>query len=254
MYYVNTVIRAIAYLATAVVVAIFLLSINDIKEDYLSYTVNPSVLKLTPPTNLFSGGTGFVVRAPSGKRYTLTNAHVCRIATNGILLARGEGDYAMAYISVIEISNTSDLCVLSPVPGIKGLSISSDQGFGDELSVVGHPHLEPTTISHGYITNHQHTMLVISNEASRIECELDMGGKYEDLSDNPFAQALGVAGRCLKIYDSMRTNAVAYPGNSGSPVVNMYGNVVGVLFAGNSADNYGYIVTLNDLNMFLMDK
>ena len=57
---------------------------------------------------------------------------------------------------------------------------------------------------------------------------------------------------CLVITkDAHSTSAVIYGGNSGSPVVDFFGNVVGVAFAANNSDNYGEIISLHDLKNFI---
>ena len=47
-------------------------------------------------------------------------------------------------------------------------------------------------------------------------------------------------------------SAITYPGNSGSPVVNYWGNVIGVLFAGErNFHTFGLIVPLDEVKRFL---
>ena len=62
----------------------------------------------------------------------------------------------------------------------------------------------------------------------------------------------GIEFACIRKYRSYSTTAVAYPGNSGSPVVNRYGNVIGVLFAGSSQqERDNYVVPLAELKRVL---
>ncbi len=56
---------------------------------------------------------------------------------------------------------------------------------------------------------------------------------------------------CLRQLKSILTTLGIYPGNSGSPVVNKYGNLVGVVFAGNNQTNYGYVIPLKQVREFL---
>ena len=51
--------------------------------------------------------------------------------------------------------------------------------------------------------------------------------------------------------NAYQTNMIMHPGNSGSPVVDKLGRVIGVAFAIDGRTNYGYIVNLQDLKDFL---
>jgi hypothetical protein len=56
---------------------------------------------------------------------------------------------------------------------------------------------------------------------------------------------------CLTVTEgAYRTNMVIQPGSSGSPIVNFWGNVVGVVFAGDRA-MWGSTVSQKDLVKFL---
>ena len=52
----------------------------------------------------------------------------------------------------------------------------------------------------------------------------------------------------------LRSTAITYPGNSGSPVINMFGNVVGILFAGSNLNyiNVNCVVPLEYIENELM--
>lgn len=59
-------------------------------------------------------GTGFHVKAKSGKTYILTNFHVCFLADkNGYMNALT--DKTFQRVKVIRRSNFTDLCLLTPV-------------------------------------------------------------------------------------------------------------------------------------------
>jgi V8-like Glu-specific endopeptidase len=57
---------------------------------------------------------------------------------------------------------------------------------------------------------------------------------------------------CIEIFVSSAISSPIYGGNSGSPVVNKWGNVIGVVFAGNRTQvNDAYMVPLSYVKDFL---
>ena len=69
----------------------------------------------------------------------------------------------------------------------------------------------------------------------------------------PLGAMFGVVNICVRTLDSQPVTASIYPGNSGSPVFNKYGNVVGVAFASNEFSR-GYIIPLSFVVNFLEGK
>jgi hypothetical protein len=56
---------------------------------------------------------------------------------------------------------------------------------------------------------------------------------------------------CTITVPAYLSNATILPGSSGSPVVDMWGNVVAVAFASNSDSNWGLFITNKDVKDFL---
>jgi S1-C subfamily serine protease len=223
-------------------------------EAYLFKTVSKNIVRLVNTAHN-SGGTGFVVKAPSGKLYTLTNEHVCDLGKEtGSLQAVIEpksylADNRFVSLRIIEKAKDTDLCILEAVPGLTGLTLGSQPEIGDNVNIVGHPFLEPRTLTRGQVTSFSFITIALDYNLPETEC-VDRGGASFAVND-AVANFFGIMSICEKDVYAARTTASAFPGNSGSPVVNIYGNVVGALFAGNNATHFGYIVPLSSIKEFL---
>jgi S1-C subfamily serine protease len=189
----------------------------------LLQTVGAETYMITSPSSTSSGGTGFSLRAPSGTVYTVTNAHVCEVAENGFVAVHTNDGSSRFVLKIIEVSRTTDLCLIESVPGATGLEMATYIDPFAAVYAIGHPFLEPNTLSRGYVT----------------------GCRELQIQKN-FFETVTVYG-CL-------TSALIFPGNSGSAAVDESGHVVGVFFAGDSRSNYGSFVPLRDLLSFVATR
>lgn len=223
-------VSSVAVIASALIVAI---NAPQIHNNYLRYEVGESTVKVLVHVN-GGGGTGFAMKAASGRNVIATNRHVCEAATGGWMLIQ-QNDGFSAWKKILYKDNVHDLCLLEGDSRLAPLELASAPDKGDIHYVVGYPGLRPLTVSSGeYIGNSIIDLLF--NAKTRQECP----GKIFEL--NPLQQIMyGMEFACVRSYKSYMTTAVTYPGNSGSPVVNKYGNVIAVLFAGSTEeerDNY----------------
>lgn len=210
-------------------------------------TISPeSVLEITYPSNNRSGGTGFVVEAPSGKLYTLTNRHVCRGNEGGFVSARLKDSKRYILLRVIEQSAESDLCILTPFPNVKGFRVGKMPSWGQGVTLVGHPLLMPITRVSGEIYEEGLLDLIIGLDLDDELCQKEGGVTQKQMT--MFGDIIKV---CTRSYYANRTSLIAYPGNSGSPIVDSNGEVVSVLFAGDNRTNWGYGVPHFDIVKFL---
>lgn len=175
--------------------------------------VGPSVFLITNLGQPKGFGSGFIIENSKGRQFLATNNHVCSgLEIDGDVVAlSNEAVPKVHVLKVLKKDEKNDLCITEAPAGYRGLSISLDFGIGDTVHVLGHPLGNPLHRNSGEII----TSLIIP---------IMMGGDMF----NPI----------IKHIQCWQLAATISPGNSGSPVVNHFGRVVGVIFAGSSENSY----------------
>jgi S1-C subfamily serine protease len=157
-------------------------------------------------------GSGAVV----GPERVVTNAHVVAGVTNPRVQVGGTGRRYPA--TVVEFDSRRDLAVLA-VPGLPAtpIPLGQDLGRGDPALVAGFPNDGPFHAS-----------------AARVRQVIRASG--EDIYGQP-----GAVRKVYSLYVRVQ------PGNSGGPVLNARGQLVGVVFAKSLDDRAtGYALTLDE--------
>ena len=143
-----------------------------------------------PQENFISGGTGFLI---DGKGYIITNAHILK--GTGAVVANKSGQEFNSHI--IFIDRAKDMAVLKiddedfkPISSLP-YSIRKNSGeLGEDVYTLGYPRNDDITYNKGYLS-----------------------GKTGHNGDS----------------SSMQISLFANPGNSGGPVFNKNGEVIGIL-------------------------
>jgi S1-C subfamily serine protease len=235
----------------------------QLHETWLRYKVGKVSYKIKDNSQS-GGGTGFSIKAPSGITYILTNDHVCEVSSDKrTVLVQSDSGRELRR-NIIARSEYSDLCLIEGAPGDEGLSMASEPYVGEQIAVVGHPSLMPITVSRGTIITRGDVYIlygIISDEKDLPPEEVDtFFGKFIPRSscNKPKNQIVeednwlfGKVELCLSVTKgAYRTNALIQPGSSGSPMVNFWGNVTGVIFASDKY-HWGTAVSQQDIVDFL---
>jgi S1-C subfamily serine protease len=213
-----------------------------LSEGSLYRYVRGQTTMLLNPDNTDSGGTGFVVITPNGNRFTLTNAHVCRGTERSWMVARPSDGSEPMNLSIIMVASDIDLCLLDPLPDHEGLPLAAESNILDFIYVVGHPRLLPAILTKGYYISRSVEQISDPDTAER-----DCIGPNRSWEIH--MTLFGPVGVCAIAEDSGLTDASIRPGNSGSPVTNVYGELVGVAFAAD--ETIGLFLPLDRVRAFL---
>jgi len=216
-------------------------------KEYLEHVIGQEIvfIKSTPESKLKGSATGFHIKARSGNIVLVTNAHVCEMADSNNIVLIQDKKYSGRLVPrrVLEVYKDNDLCVVEPLPGYKGLVRADNLSVGEPVWSIGYPLGESLNISSGRVKDFGLTSFIVNTPLDRCQ-----GG---NLTKKEVMMFFYVTTVCVATYESIQTDVATYGGNSGSPLLNIWGNVVGVIFASNVRTAWGRAVPLNHLNKLL---
>jgi S1-C subfamily serine protease len=170
-------------------------------RNYIWNHTHPAVYKITPIDRNNSGGTGFLVTY-KGSSFVITNKHVCEsIGREGLVAVHYS--YGTVF-TTYSVSKSWDLCKIHTTQS-GGLSLAKSVIMLEPSYIIGHPLLLPLHLSEGIYQGY------LNERDSK-----SLGGFFGD-----------------------KFSAVSMSGNSGSPVVDIFGNVISVVYAGGSMGTLG---------------
>jgi len=257
----------------------------QLHSNYIRSSVGKNVVMITSEDGR-GGGTGFHVQLPSGGTAILTNAHICLMEFNGNVNVFANGATTPTRRRVIDISRNHDLCLVEGFKGFSGIPI--DNGYlstglgsgpylGEIMGLIGHPRLNALTLTRGETIDKRNILLLfginlpdnrcigINLSAKEFKAKAAsteimspvLAGRYTPTLDvilkelNLLLSTAASPRICIAQLEADQITNITHPGNSGSPVVNAYGKLQGVLFAGNKQVNNGYMVPLSVIKAFL---
>lgn len=186
---------------------------------------------------------GEQVHAPSGADYILTAAHCSILADKyGKITVKTEDGRTLTRRIVAEDAK-SDLLLLEGLPNLRGLSIASVSIRKQSVRTFTHGRGFELYQTEGALFGYQRIVIKMEEEL----CSLGMSKyHYQDMRDPYFGSIEKV---CVMDTIDMGTTALIVPGSSGGPVVNLYGDLVGVVSAGDGT--FGFLVSLKDIKAFV---
>jgi serine protease Do len=186
------------------------------------YVLENKIKLVSEEKNLEATGFGFLTKYNDA--FILTNKHVCSMQDKaGYVLTLYDGQKVKA--NFVRVDTFADICLLHANVSITSLKLArKDASRGDRIIVIGSPDGVYPVIVDGMVS-----------------------GYYDmTMQDNEDYGAFEVHFRSQVI------SAPIYPGSSGSPVFNVDGEVVGIIFAVKvDKEHITFMVPINEVLRFL---
>lgn len=228
------------------------IKIPVLHKKMLKHFIGKNVVKLVSGGGT---GTGFYIEAPSGEIFILTNKHICDGSIGGKLIEYNRKGETLLQ-DIVKISKDHDLCLVT-TKNKEGLSLASSGELfeADQAFVIGHPRGLPLRIQEGRIMGEVDAIfpwLLDIPMAKKSLRESSVIIIPETLPKNQLKTILRKYK--LRTHKALQMNLLIAPGNSGSPVIDATGDVIGVVFAGSTRFlTNGYAVPYSEIKKFLKD-
>lgn len=230
--------------ASVIFVIFAILTIPDMHQYYIGvYSGSKTVLvwDMHPNSQLQMGGTGFHVKAPSGRTYLITNRHVCEDSVDGqhMSVTYNESEFRVKILKTVQ----EDICVLEPIPGVRGFRTASTwQGWG-KIYTVGFPGLHDYVYHEGYrmaLKAATHSIRILHDgettdhwskrfDSSIKEKHCNWPNQTREWFRDDSVTPPERVEMCQTTLPIIRTTMRAVGGASGSPVMNKFGQIIGIV-------------------------
>lgn len=179
-----------------------------------------------------SGGSGVILRSNAVSSEILTNKHVCALAVNGGRVIKDDHIYL---VDAIKKYPYHDLCLVRVQSGLKvntKVSLLPPASFSDAF-ISGHPNLLPHVLTTGNFSGYQIINLITGLK----KCDENTPAAYAMYC--AFFGGIPI----IESFQSQLVTGTILPGSSGSGVFNEYGEISGLVFAGQGQGlGYAFIV------------
>jgi putative serine protease PepD len=191
----------------------------------IAQAVQPSTVSITVTTQTGqSEGTGVITRSDG---VILTNNHVVADAAQGGQISVKLNDGKKVSASVVGTDPVTDLAVIKAagVSGLKPVTFgNSDQlQVGDPVVAIGSPLGLEGSVTSGIISALHRTLSESGRQQQQPPGFPGFGGQGQGQGQGQQGGSGGTA-----IGDAIQTDAAINPGNSGGPLVNSFGQVIGI--------------------------
>jgi len=242
---VSIVQRILAAVSLVGIVALSAILVKiPLNEEHVFRILSKATVKLTDERGS-PVGTGFYYLGSNGTVLTLSAAHVCE---NERVMLGFKDRKKIGKFEVVRKDEEADLCLLhSDAAQDKihtSLVLARTYKYHDTVFSSGYHfgrHLNPEK---GRIIKHELSTIMRMPEAGTASCPAGFTLTFSFVS--------GIF--CQKSIYTLATTIRAYPGDSGSAVVNRWGNVVGVVIVTSKGTDYAGIVPLENVRSFLANE
>lgn len=218
------------------------------QQDDVYAVASESVVRVVAPN--LGEGTAFSMKAPSGEKYLITNAHVCEqlaLANSYAAIPVGNGEFKVP-VKIKAISDKYDLCALKlQTDFMKPLEVEDDYYANQRIFVAGFPMVPFLSVSEGRVGGVMDFQLPYNRSA-----ESCVGPKFKvDKMPIMTPQGLDIVDTCFVVGQVLTTTASSDLGNSGSPVLNEQMKVIGVVMMSSGLSAHAGAVPARFLIEFL---
>lgn len=235
-------VQVLAVVFTAILVAVTAYFVEGPSETSIYSLIEHSSFKVYGDRG---GGTAFLLRDPLNRVRLLTARHVCDgLGKEGVnVLVKG-----VSYpTEPVKRSESTDLCELKiteqfPINDVMVLVLSENgPNMHDDIYLGGFPGDLNLTISKGLYSGSTLATVADSKAFTATEC----------LEKRTIPVPYGFGYVCTSTFVVGTSTAKAYPGHSGSAVLNSLGQVIGLLAMTSTPSYNGLFITLRELREFL---